>query len=170
MGKSKASAAPAAVDVLVHDYTELFAETPNAAGETISAAEETKPAPRVVITGCPRAGKTTASEAIATELGVMARHTDALIETHKWGEDSIEVATWFDAPGPWVIEGVTCGRALRKWLASHPDGKPCDVVHVLSEPRFALTKGQETMRKGTATIWAGIIGELAARGVEIRNG
>lgn len=125
---------------------------------------------RVVLTGSPRAGKTTASEAIAAELGVVARHTDSLIDSHKWGEDSIEVATWFDAPGPWVVEGVTCVRALRKWLAAHPHGKPCDVVQLHQRPHVELSKGQESMRKGIVTIWAGLLPELLLRGVEVRIG
>lgn len=126
------------------------------------------PATRIVLTGSPRAGKTDRANAMGAEIGIEARHTDVTIPLG-WHEASDEVATWFDAPGPWIIEGVCSPRALRKWLAAHPDGKPCDVVLLLEQPVIELSKGQESMRKGTATIFAGIRAELEARGVEIRT-
>jgi hypothetical protein len=126
------------------------------------------PGDRVVLTGSPRAGKTELSASFAAELGVIAQHTDVLVGKLAWGEDSIEVATWFDAEGPYVIEGVTAERALRKWLDGHDDGKPCDVVVMLAAPVVELTKGQETLRKGIATRWAATRPRLEARGVEIR--
>jgi len=125
---------------------------------------------RIVITGSPRAGKSVLAAALGAALSVEPRHTDELVGKLAWGEDSIEVARWFDAPGPWCIEGVTTVRALRKWLAAHAgdNEKPCDLVVYRAEPLEVLSKGQESMRKGCATIWAGITGALEARGVEIR--
>jgi hypothetical protein len=127
------------------------------------------PAPeRICVTGCPRAGKTTIAETLAAGTGAPPRHTDELIGKFAWGEDSVEVARWFDEPGPWVIEGCTVERALRKWMTTHPEGKPCDVVVFIAEPVQELTKGQESLRKGIATRWPEIRAGLEARGVEIR--
>jgi len=130
-------------------------------------------AARVAVTGSPRAGKTELSEALAAVLGVVARHTDELllrVPKLAWGEDSLEVMAWFDANGPWLIEGVTVERALRKWLDTHSEGKPCDVVVYRAEPVIELTKGQEALRKGIATRWAQTLPRLEARGIAIHDG
>jgi adenylate kinase family enzyme len=129
---------------------------------------------RVCITGGPRTGKTTRALRVLERLVEPTRvlHTDDLIERlarepDGWSKASAEVATWFDAPGPWVIEGVAVPRALRKWLAAHRDGKPCDSVLLLERAWFPLSPGQTSMTKGLLTVWDQIIGELAARGVTI---
>ena len=97
------------------------------------------------------------------------RHTDHLIHLG-WSEASAAAALWFDTPGPWVVEGVAAPRALRKWLAAHPEGKPCDVLIVLTEPHEPLTPGQAAMAKGCETVLREVRGELERRGVEIRSG
>lgn len=117
---------------------------------------------RILIAGGPRTGKTT----LANSLGI-ARHTDDLIGTFDWSAASAEVATWIGADGPWIIEGVAVSRALRKWLVSHPEGKPCDRIHHLTMAHETLTPGQLTMTKGCATVWREVRESLAARGVEI---
>lgn len=61
-------------------------------------------------------------------------------------------------------------HALRKWLAAHPTGKPCDVVYWLEEPMCERKPGQISMANGCATVWLEIHDALAARGVEIRVG
>lgn len=122
---------------------------------------------RVVVAGGPRTGKTTlARQKLAS--GFRVRHADELIATHEWSAASAHVATWLDEPGPWVVEGVTAVRGLRKWLAAHPEGKPCDVVAWLDRPQVARSPGQETMARGTLTIWSGVWPELVRRGVEIQ--
>jgi hypothetical protein len=121
---------------------------------------------RILITGGPRTGKTTRANASAGDCGPI-RHTDDLIATHGWSEASEVVAGWFDAPGPWVIEGVAVPRALRKWLRGHADGTPCDVVLLLEHPHVPLVAGQAAMAKGLWTVWSEIEGELAARGVRL---
>lgn len=118
---------------------------------------------RIVIAGGPHVGKSTAADL----LGLPVRRTDDIIGMG-WSEASAEAATWFDAPGPWVVEGVATPRALRKWLAAHPHGKPCDRVYWLTTVRAPLTKpGQAAMAKGCATVWVEIEPELRRRGVEI---
>jgi SPP1 gp7 family putative phage head morphogenesis protein len=117
---------------------------------------------RVVIAGGPRSGKTT----LAATMGE-AKHTDDIIDLG-WSEASSAAMTWFDAPGPWVIEGVATARALRKWLDANPQGKPCDVVFWMPVPHVMLAKGQSTMLKGCEAVWRQVEPELVKRGVEIR--
>lgn len=148
---------------------------------------------RLVIAGVPKAGKTTASMAIcgvATTAdltrtpaglsgrfgpGAYVRHTDDLIGASlghgplSWSGVSEVVATWFDATGPWIVEGVAAVRALRKWLAAHPTGAPCDRVLWLDTPRVALTAGQRRMAAGCRTVWREIEPSLLARGVHVER-
>jgi hypothetical protein len=134
---------------------------------------------RIVIAGGPLCGKSTR----AHELGGVVLHADPrsldrskavcgprcqhLREGLDWSSASAEVAAWFNAPGPWVIEGVACARALRKWLATHPIGKPCDQVVLLTKPFVQLMAQQTAMAKGCETVWREISGTLRMRGVEI---
>lgn len=119
---------------------------------------------RICITGGPRTGKTTRADASGGIAGAV-RHTDDLVGLFGWSECSAIVATWFDVPGPWIIEGVAVPRALRKWLVAHREGRPCDVVLLLETPRCPLTDGQATMTKGLMTVWSEIEAELGERGV-----
>lgn len=140
-------------------------------GRRIGADAVTRP--RVVIAGIPRAGKTTLAEALTHEHSLFAgyaiRHTDDTIGSHAWSAASAEVATWLDLPGPWIIEGVAMARALRKWLAAHPEGKPCEIAYWLDAPLVELTPGQTTMAKGCRTVFACDVHEqIRARGVEVR--
>jgi adenylate kinase family enzyme len=128
------------------------------------------PAARIVIAGAPRAGKTTLGEQLARETGFRLRHTDDLVGRLDWSAASAEVSTWLDAPGPWIVEGVTAVRALRKWLsghAAHAHGAPADVIHWLTTARVPRTPPQEAMAKGCATVWAEILPLLRGRGVTV---
>jgi len=120
------------------------------------------PARRIVIVGGPRTGKTT----LAATLGLPARHTDDVMRLG-WSAASAEVATWFGAPGPWVVEGVATARALRKWLAAHAAGRPCDRVILLWRPAVDVTPRQSVMARGVRTVWREIAPEVVVRGVEV---
>lgn len=122
---------------------------------------------RTLVVGGPGVGKTTLSNMIAEQDGVPIRHTDDLIPEHEWSTASEKVAAWFDADGPWIIEGVAVVRALRKWMATNA-GKPADLVLLGMTPKRKLTPGQRTMTKGHETVWREVRGELAKRGVEVR--
>jgi hypothetical protein len=122
---------------------------------------------RVAICGWPRAGKTSLAALAAAKIGVAPRSTDELLGTHDWSAASAEASTWFDAPGPFVLEGVALPRSLRKWLRRNPTGKPCDVAVFLSSPFVALSEGQERMGKGCNTVWQEILPELLHRGVTL---
>ncbi len=124
-------------------------------------------ASRVIVAGGPRCGKTTFAKELATRTGVPVRHTDDLIGVYDWSASSEHVATWFDRPGSWIVEGVTAPRAIRKWLASHPKGKPADVIYWGVEPRVHITKEQAAMLKGVMTVWKEIRTEVLMRGVKV---
>ena len=137
---------------------------------------------RIAIIGGPRTGKTTLAHKLADGAFIPIRHTDDLIEMG-WSEASAYAAKWFDEDGPWVIEGVAVGRALRKWLNANVSHvfpgkdaykpsvetrvKPCDKLIVLTEPHMALGRGQETMAKGVFAVLDEIVPELISIGVEI---
>lgn len=125
---------------------------------------------RILIAGWPKAGKTTLAQRMSeeAEAGFVVRHTDDLISTHDWSAASLEVSTWMDAPGPWIIEGVSVPRALRKWLERSP-GKPADIVYWSSLARVPLTPAQAAMGKGCTTVWDAVRDELVQRGVTIRT-
>lgn len=122
---------------------------------------------RILIVGGPKTGKTTLALKMAAAVGLTPKHTDDLIDKLDWSAASATVAEWMDEPGNLLIEGVAVPRALRKWLAAHPEGKPADRVIYLSQSHQELTKGQLAMTKGVATVWREIAAELLARGVDI---
>lgn len=97
--------------------------------------------------------------------------TDELIGKMDWSAESEEVAKWLDWPDSFILEGATVVRALRKWLANHPDGKPCNKVIYLrnSYPGQELSKGQITNCKATTMIWSQVVAELKARGVDVEE-
>jgi len=125
---------------------------------------------RIVIIGPPKAGKTTLGLALAADLGVPLLHTDSLIGQFEWSAASEHIATvWLAEPGPWIIEGVAAVRGLRKWLASNPSGKPCELIIDLPTPRIELSSRQAGMAKACLGIWTEIRAELRARGVAIET-
>ena len=127
------------------------------------------PPSRILLAGGPNVGKSTRAALLGAELGCDVRHSDALITTHAWSEASAEVATWFDAEGPWVIEGVAIPRALRKWLLAHPVGTPADLLLWGTVTHVPTTSGQTAMAKGCATVWNQVRAELEARGMRVES-
>jgi adenylate kinase family enzyme len=110
-------------------------------------------------------GKTTFAKRLGDELGIRTRHTDDLIKNYDWSSASAEVATWFDEPGPWIIEGVAVARAVRKWLATHPEGRPAETLYLATDPREQLSIGQAIMTRGHHTVWREIRDRLESRGL-----
>jgi broad-specificity NMP kinase len=118
---------------------------------------------RICIIGGPRTGKTTLASTMENVL-----HTDDLIDKFDWSGVSEFVATdWLARSGPWVIEGVAVVRALRKWLAAHAHGQPCDRIIVLTQPHVELSKRQASMAKGHEKVWQEVRTTLLARGVVV---
>lgn len=147
---------------------------------------------KILITGAVKAGKTTLASKLAMQMvpvdkliknikadeppapvpgegiiGIPIICTDELIGKMDWSAESEEVAKWLDRPDSFILEGATVVRALRKWLATHPEGKPCDCVIYLTKPREELTKGQLSSCKAQTTMWGQIEKELIARGVKV---
>lgn len=122
---------------------------------------------KIAIAGVPRAGKTTRGRKIALGLGEL-RHTDDL-KGLGWSEESELAAKMFDEPAAFVMEGMVVPRALRKWLAAHPEGRPCDEVIWMGKPQVATTPGQDAMGKGALTVLKEILPELARRGVKVEG-
>lgn len=120
----------------------------------------------ILITGVPRAGKTTLAATMAADSDLPVRHTDDLLKL-EWSEASLTASAWLDE-APAIIEGVAVPRAVRKWLARSL-GKPADVVFWMGKPRVPLNPGQARMAAGCLTVFRQIIPELLNRGVRIEE-
>ena len=123
---------------------------------------------KVCIAGGPQVGKTTLGKELGSN-GAMVLYSDEIVLGLDWSKQSEAVAAWLDAPAPWVIEGVPVIRALRKWLRTHPTGKPCDTLYWRFAARTTRTGGQETLAKGCLAVFQEVEPELRRRGVEIRE-
>lgn len=117
---------------------------------------------RVVIAGGCKCGKTTA----AARYSGVVRHTDDVSMASDWNKAADTIALWFDEPYD-CIEGVAAGRGLRRWLTTHAEGKPCDVLIVLLMPFTPLTTFQLAMNKGIAKVLDGVLPQLRERGVVV---
>lgn len=122
-------------------------------------------AQRVVIDGGPRRGKSEIAKKIAAD-GRRYHHGDEL-RGLEWSAGSQLASEWLDEDGPYVLDNVAMGRALRKWLARNPTGKPADVVVHLSGAVIESNSGQESMATGNDSVWKEIRSELVMRGVRV---
>jgi adenylate kinase family enzyme len=117
---------------------------------------------RIVICGWPASGKSRLADELASKFGIQTvYHTDSLVRTHQWSEASEAASFWFDEPGSWIIEGVAVPRALRKWIARHPDDDPpFDQFIIMPVPddkqQAEMKPGQITMGKGHDTVLRGL--------------
>ena len=158
--------APRAPAPLV-DVAALVAPGDAPAADGRPLAEEAPLPSRILVAGGPRVGKTTLADKLAAHRqGTTVRRTDSAAPLG-WSEASAHAAIWLDAPGPWIVEGVAVPRAVRKWLASHPEGAPADLVFWSDVAHVERSAGQETMAKGCATVWREILPELLRRGVRV---
>ena len=127
---------------------------------------------RILITGWPRAGKTTLSLSgnFDAHPNTALRHTDDLIGHLDWSAASAEVAKWLEEPGPWVIEGVSVARALRKWHEAHPhESPPCDRLIYLRTPHVELNARQAGMGKGVDSVMAELEPWFLEHGLEVER-
>jgi hypothetical protein len=127
---------------------------------------------RILITGGPRTGKTSLSESLADSSGHNnIKHTDdTLTMGLDWSSSSAHVSGWLDEPGPWIVEGVSASRALRKWRDKHPGERPpVDKVIYLHKPYVATTKAQDTMAKGVETVHSELEGWLLDHGIRTEH-
>jgi hypothetical protein len=84
-----------------------------------------------------------------------------------WSESSEAAARWLERPGPWICEGVVMPRALRKFLATHPDRSPADLVIFVNEQVTDRVTGQVSMAKGCETVFQEILLALKATGAHV---
>jgi hypothetical protein len=96
-------------------------------------------------------------------------HADDLIGLGWSGASDVLASIMLTPQGPTIYEGVSVVRALRKLLMA-ADGT-LSVVRciVLEQPRLVLSPGQDRMRRGCATVLAGIEPVLRARGVTVER-
>lgn len=119
----------------------------------------------IAIIGSPRAGKTTLALQLAAELGLPVVHSDDLV-TLGWSGASEEIADLMLGGEPRIYEGVAVVRGLRKaCLRLRESERPVQRCIVLEHPRYELTAGQDSMRRGCATILQYVQPELLRRGV-----
>lgn len=125
---------------------------------------------RILITGWPRTGKTTLSAELGELHRVLARHTDDLIGRLDWSAASAEVAKWLEEPGPWIIEGVSVARVLRKYRDAHPDEPPpCERLIYLRTPHVELNARQAGMGKGVDSVISELEPWFAEHGLEVER-
>lgn len=114
---------------------------------------------RTLITGWPKAGKSTLAAELASQRGITPIATDSLMNTHEWSEASEAISYWFDEPAPWIIEGVVIPRALRKWHHRHPNQQPpFDELIIMPTPKLeGMKAGQISMGRGIDTVILGLV-------------
>ncbi len=121
---------------------------------------------RIAIAGGPLTGKTRLSAELAQKYQIAdVRHTDSLLgQGYEWSQVSEVVASWFDTPGDWIIEGTRVIHALRKWHQQHPgEPPPFDQFLFLTDLHGTPTAAQHAMAKGFVKIRQEIAGWLETR-------
>ncbi len=118
---------------------------------------------RILITGYPKAGKSTLAAKLAKEHNLTHLCTDpqGLCDpgvqgtpiSLKWSEQSEYVAKNWIGKENTIVEGTALPRALRKWKDLNP-GKPlpCDKLILLNSSYGSLLPGQASMGKGLVTV------------------
>lgn len=114
-------------------------------------------------------GKTTLTAKLAqgSRYQVKTEQQYRELERAAWSDGSNIASFWLNERGPWILEGVTMVRALRKWLLRNPNGKPCDLIYWMRQPKVARSPGQVSMAKACETIWNQIRAEVERRGVQV---
>lgn len=120
---------------------------------------------RTIICGGPRSGKTLLAR--SGRFPGAVHETDSLIGIYSWGKDSEEVCNWMSMRGPWIIEGTTCARALRKWPEMRAEPLPIEIVVFILGHNQPLTSGQESMRKGILTVFRDVLPELQRQNIPV---
>lgn len=129
---------------------------------------------RIAIAGVPSAGKTSEAKTISEGCGIELQQTDTLIH-RDWSAASLEVAGWFNLAGPWIVEGVTVPRAIRKWFKHQAEDPmqwsvyqtPCDVLLWLGEPHEILEGRRLAMAKTCNSVLTEITPRLTELGVQV---
>ena len=104
----------------------------------------------ILIIGLPRCGKTTAADKMATEETVTIS-TDGLISQYEWSVFSDKVCDLLKQPGPWIIEGCSAVRGLRKYLKE--GNKPDFEILWCGSPYIPLVGRQIGFAKSLESMW-----------------
>lgn len=123
---------------------------------------------RIAFAGWPKCGKSFSAKRLSETLGFPAMHADEVCRDMEWSLASDEVATWFGRPAPFIIEGISVPRALRKWLTLNREGSPADTIFYSQAPFATLSNRQIGAGRGCDTVWREIRLVLIERGVELR--
>jgi hypothetical protein len=122
---------------------------------------------RIIIIGGPQCGKSTYALSLNKPVfcgdprSLVKRPVDGvtyLPEHLSWSAGSDFIANnWFKQKGPYVIEGVSIVRALRKWKKNHSvvRSMPCDrIIYIVNKhPSVQRLPGQDAMEKAVLTVW-----------------
>lgn len=68
---------------------------------------------------------------------------------------------WFARPGPWICEGWSTARALKRWIDTvrgfehQQDEWPCDRIIVITDhhPEAEVSDAQRAQHRGVMTTW-----------------
>lgn len=106
---------------------------------------------RILIIGAPKCGKTTRGKQLSESMRIPLTSTDTILANHDWSGVSDKIAELIAEPGPWIIEGCSAVRGLRKYLKA---GGTCDFdVLWLDSPYVEQTGTQKAFGASCATIW-----------------
>lgn len=118
---------------------------------------------KILIIGGPRSGKTTLANKLRDSLHLPVVHFDSHIKDYEWSELSEKISEWLDDEGPWIKEGVSGVRGLRKWLRKNPEKLPDFEIHIMNEPKVEMTPGQARMHKAHSKILQECMDEIKSR-------
>ncbi len=124
---------------------------------------------KIVIAGGPRTGKSTFATRLNKELNIPIVSTDNYIACG-WSEAPHEIINDIKDLDNYILEGVNCGRVIRKLNEKGLD--ICfDKVYYLGEPVVKYEKkGQESLAKGCKTVWLDVIPILDALEIDVIYG
>jgi len=116
---------------------------------------------KLLIIGVPRAGKTTRAIAIQQQYVAGAEaigqallpihHTDKMITQYEWSVFSDKVCDMLKQPGPWIIEGCSAVRGLRKYLKE--GNKPDFEIEWLDKVYIPHEGRQKGFAASLVSIW-----------------
>jgi hypothetical protein len=129
-------------------------------------------ASRILIAGGPRTGKSALASKFCKQFGGTLLRTERLLsQSFTWAELAMAAQVWLHRPGPWVMEGLTVPRVIRRWYRENDAPIPCDEIYWLGiVPNMALEDGQVPVAKAVRTVWLECVPRLLDDGVAIYNG
>jgi hypothetical protein len=112
---------------------------------------------KLLIIGYPRSGKTTRArnmqitEMVPPNGETPVLSTDKLVAQYEWSAFSDKVCDMLKQPGPWIIEGCSAVRGLRKYLKE--GNVPDFEIEWLDKPFVPLVGRQVGFAASLKSIW-----------------